>query len=102
LPKTDEEKAKYKAWVADGWKSGIAQGKAIFQADLARLDRDYQGMHLYMELLEQGKVSAPFVAATNQHVTGDANTLNIDDVSLKITVMPAFQQDSSKWTPVAK
>lgn len=102
LPKNDEEKAKFKTWVAEGWKAGVAQAQAIYHADLKKLDRDYQGMHLYMEMLEQGKVSAPFVASSNRGVTGDANTLNINDVNLKITVMPAFQLDTSKWTPVAQ
>lgn len=99
LPKTDEERTKFKQWVADGWRSGIEQAKAIYKADLARLTRDYEGMSLYLELVEQRKVSVPFVATSNQPITGDENTLNINDVTLKITVMPAFQKDSSKWAP---
>ena len=59
-------------------------------------------MHLYHELLDQRKVSAPFIATNNRGVTGDANNLNIDDVTLKITVMPAFQKDAGKWLPVAR
>lgn len=100
LPKTDEERVKFKEGVADGWRSGIAQAKAIYKSDLARLTRDYEGMSLYLELVEQKKVSVPFVATSNQAITGDENTMNINDVTLKITVMPSFQKDSNKWTPL--
>ena len=99
LPKDDQERENYKNWVAEGWDSGIKQAWDVYKTDIKRIDRDYKGMSLYHELVEQKQVSLPFIATSNKSISGDDNTMNINDVTLKITVMPAFQRDSSNWTP---
>jgi defect-in-organelle-trafficking protein DotC len=99
LPKTDEEREQFKKAVSDGWNAGVKQAYAIHEADLAKLTRDFVGMSLYHELVEQHKISLPFIASSNQPITGDTNTLNVNDITLRITVLPAFQRNVSKWTP---
>jgi defect-in-organelle-trafficking protein DotC len=102
LPKDDAEREKFKQWVAEGWESGVKQAWDVYITDVKKLDRDYGGMTLYHELVEQRKVSLPFVASSNKPISGDDNTMNINDVTLKITVMPSFQRDSKQWTPLER
>lgn len=100
MPRTAEEKARWDGWVSEGWKAGHSQSKAILESDLNRLIRDFDGMVLYHELVQQQVLSLPFVAARNDGVTGDDNNLNVNDVTLRITVIPAFQRKSANWVTV--
>lgn len=102
LPRTDAEKANWDRWVAEGYEQGIAQANQYFEVDLNRLVRDFTGMVLYHDLVLQHMVSLPYVATANAGITGDADTLNINDVTLRITAIPGFRHDSSTWTPVAR
>lgn len=101
LPRTNEERVSWDKWVAEGFAAGLVQADSIFESDQARLVRDIEGMILYYELVDQKVVTLPFVATRNDGVTGDANQLNINDVTLKITVLPAFQSSSKAWVPTA-
>lgn len=100
MPRTDEERANWDRWVAEGWASGVQQANSYYEYDLNRLDRDFSGMALYHELVEKKMVSLPYVATANESISGDENTLNINDSLLRITVMPAFRHDSKTWVPV--
>jgi defect-in-organelle-trafficking protein DotC len=102
LPRNDGEKGKWNDWVAAGYAEGIEQANQYFEYDLNRLTRDYTGMVLYHELVLQRMVSLPYVATANLGVTGDGETLNINDVVLRITAIPGFQHDTSTWTPIAR
>lgn len=101
MPKTAEEKARWDGWVSEGWEAGYSQSKAILDSDLARLARDQEGMVLYYELVKQEVLSLPYVATRNDGVTGDADNLNVGDVTLRITKIPAFQRNPSKWVTIA-
>jgi defect-in-organelle-trafficking protein DotC len=101
MPRTPEERTRWQGWVEEGWMAGVAQANSFFEVDLNRLSRDFNGMVLYHELVMKKMVSLPHVATLNAGVTGDESTLNINDVALRITVMPGFRQDSSKWVPVS-
>lgn len=101
-PQNAEEQARFKSWIAEGWAAGIQQANSIHKTNLNRLDRDFNGMALYYDLVAQNMVTLPFVATSNAGVAGDATHLRLNDVTLRITVMPAFRLDSSKWTPVAQ
>lgn len=100
LPKNAQEEKIWKKYVAIGWKNGVAQADSIFKANLARLKRDYNGMLLYKNLLAKNMISKPYVATTNLGVTGDANTININDQILRITATPQLQTDSKDWKPI--
>lgn len=101
MPRTSEEKAKWDGWVAEGWQAGFLQAKMILQADLDRISRDHEGMILYYDLVAQKILTLPFVAARNDGVTGDANNMNVNDVTLRITVIPAFQRTPKTWVTIA-
>jgi defect in organelle trafficking protein DotC len=99
MPRNEDEQKNWDRWIAEGWKAGVQQAEDYFEYDLNRLVRDFDGMVTYHELVAKKMVSLPYVATSNDAVSGDETTLNVNDSLLKITVMPAFQHDSSQWTP---
>lgn len=100
LPKLASEEKIWKKYVALGWQTGLKQADRIFKVNLARLQRDYQGMLLYRSLLAKHMISEPFVARTDLGVTGDGNSININDQVLRITATPQLQTDSKEWQAV--
>jgi defect-in-organelle-trafficking protein DotC len=100
LPKSEEEEKTWKKYIRIGWKNGENQARAIFSENLARLKQDYSGMLLYRELLSKKMISKPYVAEARLGVTGDANTLNINDQVLRITSTPQLQTNSKEWKPI--
>lgn len=100
LPKTAEESKIWRKAIKAGWDRGVQQAYNIFQQDLARLKRDYQGMILYRKLLEQKMISVPFVSRTELGVTGDGSDMRINDQVLRITELPKLQTDSSGWKAI--
>lgn len=102
LPRSPGEQARYQQWISEGWSAGISQADSIYDSDMNRLDRDFNGMVLYYELVAQNMVTLPYIATSNSGVSGDATHLNLNNVTLRITIMPEFRHDSSKWTPVAR
>ena len=69
VPRNDEERQAWKGVVQEGWQVGVSQADAIFDANLARLKRDFDGMVLYRKLLAQNMVTKPFVAESDLGVT---------------------------------
>ena len=100
LPRNREEEKVWKTYVAMGWQRGLHQADNIYISDLARLKRDYRGMVLYRELLEQNIVSKPFVAKVNLGVTGNSEELNVNDQILRISALPALNKNSSEWKTI--
>jgi defect in organelle trafficking protein DotC len=99
LPKDEAEKTLWEQSVAEGWKEGRNQADQIFERDLNRLKRDYEGMILYRVLLRSNMVSLPYVAKSTLGVTGDRETLHINDSVLRITALPEFNREPSEWKP---
>ena len=100
LPKTREERDIWAKYIQLGWDKGIQQAYTIFQQNLARLKRDYQGMILYRKLLQEKMISAPFVSKTELGVTGNGQDMRVNDQVLRITVHPELQTDSQGWRAV--
>ncbi|MEN9471508.1 MAG: DotC [Pseudomonadota bacterium] len=100
LPKTAEERIIWKKYATIGWQDGIQQADAIFNDNLARLTRDYNGMALYRRLLLKGMVSKPFVAQTDLGITGNNSALHINDQLLRITSLPKLQINPGRWKSI--
>ncbi len=100
LPRTSDERELWRKSVKIGWEKGIEQAYSIFQQDLARLKRDYNGMILYRKLLQENMVSAPYVSKTELGVTGDGSDMRINDQVLRITELPKLQTDSRGWKAI--
>lgn len=98
LPKTSEEKAYWERVVREAYVEGQAQARKVFNLNLARLERDFNGMRLFYTLHSKGLVSAPkFAAATEGVSRPDPNTIIIGDSVFRITAQPEFKADSSQW-----
>lgn len=100
LPKNARERAFWLNAVQLGWQEGIRQANAIFDENVARLKRDYNGMILYRKLYAQHMVSAPFVATTSLGVTGGGASMRVNDKILRITALPSLQATPNSWKPV--
>lgn len=100
LPKNSEESKIWRKAIKMGWEKGVQQSYNIFQQNLARLKRDYQGMILYRKLLQEKMISAPYVSRTELGVTGDGSDMRINDQVLRITALPQLQTDSKGWKAI--
>lgn len=100
LPRTEEERKIWAKAIKMGWDKGIEQSYNIFQQNLARLKRDYQGMILYRKLLQEKMVSPPYVSKTELGVTGNGTDMRINDQVLRITELPKLQTDSHTWKAI--
>lgn len=101
LPKNDSEKKLWQQYVVHGWGAGVSQANAIFEQSLARLERDLKGMILYRSLFAKGMIGKPYIAESNLGVTGDGNTMNVNDRILRITDKPRLETNPEAWTPMA-
>lgn len=84
--------------VLDGWKLGVKQANMEFNQDLNLLHRDYNGMLLYIDLVNKGIISMPKVnnKSFGVMISGDGKTLNIGDEIYTIGRVPTFQHHQ-KW-----
>jgi defect-in-organelle-trafficking protein DotC len=97
-PRNSSEEAYWKKVVTDGYSKGRKEAKQIFDINLARLKRDFNGMQLFYELYARGLVSAPVFASATQSVTRpDPNTIVIGESIFRITNQPAFDGNSEHW-----
>ena len=100
LPKSPAEQKIWRDGIRTGWEKGVEQAYSIFQQNLARLKRDYNGMLLYRKLLNEKMISAPFVARTELGVTGDGEDMRINDQVLRIVEHPKLQTNSKGWQAI--
>ncbi len=99
LPKTEEEKAAWSAYVKQGWDQGIKQADETFESDVDRMTNDFTGMVRYRELLAQGMISKPYALADDRGVTGGGREMRIGDRGVAITGQSSLISKSSAWTP---
>ncbi|HQT39601.1 MAG TPA: type IV secretory system conjugative DNA transfer family protein [Acidocella sp.] len=96
-PKTDDERAIWKAGIAKGWAAGQAQAIAIFKVNVSRLQRDYAGMLKWEQLVSEGKASAPVVAETLQGVTGGGDKLTVGQGIVRLTAPAQLLPNPANW-----
>lgn len=101
-PKDSEERKKWKRWVEIGWENGVEQADEIFNADLARLQSDFEGMVRYRKLLAQGMVSAPYALENDRGITGGGSLLRIGDRSVRLTGLPQLKPGYEEWRPASR
>lgn len=98
LPKDDTEKTYWESIVRAAHAEGRKQSRTIFELNLARLERDFNGMRLFYTLYGRGLVSAPkFAAATDSVSRPDPNTIIIGDSVFRITAQPEFNGNGADW-----
>ena len=102
LPQNREERGVWRLKVFEGWTQGFQQADDIFQADLARLTRDFEGMVRYRTLLTQNIVSAPFALHEDRGITGGGDELRIGDRAVQITGPSQLQARPESWQPASR
>jgi defect in organelle trafficking protein DotC len=100
LPRSAEEQRIWRNGIRKGWEKGIEQAGSIFQQNLARLKRDFNGMVLYRKLLQEKMISPPFVSRTELGITGDGDDMRINDQVLRITELPKLQTSGKSWRAI--
>lgn len=100
LPRDAAEQKIWRNAIRAGWENGVVQSYSIFQQNLARLKRDYNGMILYRKLLQGKMISPPFVARTELGVTGDGSDMRVNDQVLRIVALPQLQTNSKNWKAI--
>lgn len=102
LPKDDDERRAWRAYVKQGWDQGVVQAEETFESDLDRLTSDFVGMVRYRELLAQGMISPPYATADDRGITGGGSEMRIGDRGLTITGPSALITRSETWTPATR
>ena len=97
MPKTSLEQGAWKEAIEEGWKDGIEQADHMMEHGFDELNRDFTGMLRFHKFMAQGKVSMPVVAYDDIPVTKNGNTMAVDEKLLRLTVIPDFNDDMSKW-----
>ncbi len=102
LPREEsiEEVKHWQQGIDEGWKAGSKQANQIFAENIARLQRDYNGIVLYRKLLNNKMISAPTVAEMTLGVTGGGDELTINDRFKRITNVPSLNAQSEEWRPI--
>lgn len=96
-PKNDSEKHKWEDAVKEGWRIGRERADDVFNANLARMRRDYLGMLRYVELVKMKIVQPPVVASSDQayRVTNDEAAMGL--VTHQVTAPAAMESAHGKW-----
>ena len=97
LPKNGAERVVWQRYIDEGWIAGVKQAELIFDEQVYKLTRDYNGMILYRTLLAKNMVSPPYVAKLDLGVTGSESGMNVNDRVLRITAKPGLNTDSKEW-----
>jgi defect-in-organelle-trafficking protein DotC len=97
LPRTAEERTKFKQWVADGWIEGVEQANEIFADAVDKLTRDFVGRVRYRELVIQKIVAEPYIRVTDRGITGNKNELRIGDRQVDIAQPALMNTKPDHW-----
>jgi len=100
LPQNAAERKIWNEYIRIGWVDGTIQADQIFSTNLSRLKRDYEGMLLYRKLLAKNIVSQPYTSQADLGITGDGNSLHINDRILRIATIPQLKKDATTWNPI--
>jgi hypothetical protein len=94
---TDDMRDQWNAWVAEGWRRGLAQASENVDVMWNMLERDYLGMIGYRRMLLEGKLRHPRAVITDRGVTGGGDHLQIDDVEVDIARRGSLEGNTTRW-----
>jgi len=102
LPRDEAERAFWKNTLNRAYIEGQAQANEVFELNLARLQRTYDGMRRYYDLYKRGIVTAPQIAAADSVFSRvDPNTVVIGNTVFSVTVSTQFNEKTEAWVPLA-
>ncbi len=97
----EEEILQWREWAAEGWNAGFKQADLAFESEMARLERDYQGMLEFRRLHAQGMISDVVLDTASYHLgaENDGQIMRIGERSVRIAEPSRLIGDSSTWQP---
>lgn len=98
LPKNGDEKKVWDTWANKGWNEGVRLADMNFEANLARLRRDFNGMLRFKMLYNQGLVTMPRLARATLGTTGGGDEMAINDRIIRITAKAALDANGHNWS----
>ena len=99
-PNNSAEKQLWEKLTRDGYEQGRLQAQAVYDANLAQLERTHDGMRLYFGLWRRGMVSAPIIASSSEILQREGpNTINVGNTLFRITAPTDFKT-FEQWTPL--
>ena len=99
-PATAAERQLWKQLVTNNYEQGKAQAQAVFDANLAMLERVHNGMQRYYDLWQRGMVSAPIIASSTDLLLREGpNTISVGNTLYRITAPTDFRIHQ-QWTPL--
>ena len=101
FPRDDEEDARWRRLLAEGWARGAALADDIFAADLDRLNRTFEGVVLWHRLNRAGMLTAPGIEVELAGVSGHERLMRIGAASVRIARPARFELDAGRWAPPA-
>ena len=101
FPSDDEEDARWRRLLAEGWAGGRALADDIFAADLDRLNRTFEGVILWHRLHRGARATAPGIEIERAGVSGHESLMRIGAASARIVRPVRFELDAGRWTPPA-
>ena len=97
LPKNGEEERAAKDGLDQGWRAGQEQANQMFYLGLERLQNDYLGMVTYHALLKSKMITLPRVLRNDIPVSGDGNSMTVDQVTYALSSKPVFNPQMMDW-----
>ncbi|WP_234053728.1 MULTISPECIES: type IV secretory system conjugative DNA transfer family protein [unclassified Xanthobacter] len=94
LPQNEAERRTYEEVAEAARADGIEEARALFEVNLARLERDFAGMKLYHDLARRGAVSLPKVTQQQRALAlsdGGARAV-VGATTVELVVTPTFRQ----------
>ncbi len=96
-PYTETERNIWKEAVRKGWEAGRDQANEIFNINLARLEREYEGMLRYKILYTKSMVTSPVVNSLFRATAGNGKEMSVNDRIYRITGKSKLNLNSKQW-----
>ena len=99
-PNNSAEKQLWEKLTREGYEQGRVQAQAVYDANMAHLQRAHDGMRRYFNLWRRGMVSAPIIATSSEILEREGpNTINVGNTLFRITAPTDFKT-FQQWTPL--
>lgn len=96
-PKNSAEERAFKEAMNKGIEDGVREADAIFKHQLNRLNQTYKGMIAFHRFVMDGKITIPAIARRDIALTGNGNTLMLNQTNFEITSLPQFVNNTKLW-----
>jgi len=99
-PKTAAERVFWESRLRASYSDGREQAQQVFDSNFARLERTYEGMRKFFELVDRGMVTSPVIVSASDVVSReDPSTIAVGSTVFRITAGADFTP-AAAWKPL--